>query len=179
MSVSPHLLILVGMMGSGKSTVGQLVARHFGVAFVDSDHVLEQRCGVPVTTMFEVEGEERFRVREAAILDEYTKKNHLVLATGGGAVLREDNRAHMKERGLVIYLEASSEELWRRLHHDKSRPLLQGIDAQTRLAQLLQERAPLYRACAHMTFASGLEAPRDLAQRIVRNPHVAGIFQSS
>lgn len=175
----PARLILIGMMGSGKSTIGQLLAHHLGARFVDCDRVLEERSGVSVATIFELEGEAGFRKREAALIDELTQEDRLILATGGGAVLSEQNRRHMHERGLVVYLEATLEELLRRLKSDRSRPLLNGEDRTQRVAQLLAARAPLYRECAHLTFAASAASPRQLAQRIAQTPQVSALFSSA
>lgn len=167
------------MMGSGKSTIGQLLARRLGTRFVDCDRLIEERSGVSVATIFELEGEASFRKRESALIDELTQQDQLVLATGGGAVLLEENRNRMHERGLVIYLEASLEELLRRLKGDRSRPLLSGQDRAGRVEQLLISRAPLYRQCAHLTFASSAAGPRQLAQRIATAPQVAALFPNA
>ena len=166
------LLIVIGMMGSGKSTIGRQLARQLKLGFIDSDRALEERSGVPVATIFELEGELGFRNREAALLDDLTQRKNLLIATGGGAVLLEENRQRMRSRGLVIYLEATLEELQRRLRHDKSRPLLQGVDIERRVAELLAARAPLYRQCAHVTFPSGAANPKRLVQRILDSPEV-------
>jgi shikimate kinase len=167
------LFILIGMMGSGKSTIGRQLARALGIEFIDCDRLLEERSGVPIATIFELEGEDGFRRREAALLDELTQRRNVVLATGGGAVLLEENRERMRSRGLVIYLEATLEELQRRLRHDKSRPLLQGVVIERRVAELLAARAPLYRQCAHLSVASGAANPKRLVQRILGAPEVA------
>lgn len=173
------LLILIGMMGSGKSTIGRQLARQLGVEFIDCDRALEERSGVPVATIFELEGEDGFRRREAALLDELTQRRRLVVATGGGAVLLAENRERMHSRGTVIYLEATLEELQRRLRHDKSRPLLQGGDIERRVAELLAARAPLYRQCAHLTFPSGAANPKRLVLRILGSPEIVAAFQDS
>lgn len=148
-------IFLVGMMGSGKSTVGRRLAAALGREFVDADKALEARCGVAIATIFEVEGEEGFRHREACLIDELTGQPGLVMATGGGAVLREDNRAHLRERGFVVYLCATVQELWVRLRHDKVRPLLRTPDPRRRIAQLVEARDPLYRECAHLVVQTG------------------------
>ena len=176
---SHSLLILIGMMGSGKSTIGRQLARQLDVDFIDCDRALEERSGVPVATIFELEGEAGFRRREAALLDELTQRRRLVIATGGGAVLLAESRALMRERGLVVYLEATLEELQRRLRHDKSRPLLQGGDIERRVAELLAARAPLYQECAHLRFPSGAANPKRLVQRILAAPEVIAAFHPS
>lgn len=168
----PSPIVLIGMMGSGKSTIGRLLAREAGLDFVDSDRELEQRSGAAIATIFDLEGEEGFRKREAAMLDELTQRRALVLATGGGAVLSQENRDRMRARGLVIHLEAPLEELRRRLSHDKTRPLLQGVDIDARVAGLLSERSPLYQECAHLSFVSGAASPKRMVKRILATPQV-------
>lgn len=153
-------IVLVGMMGSGKSTVGRRLATRLHRRFVDADKVLEERCGVPISTVFELEGEEGFRRREVALLDELTRLPSIVLATGGGAVMRAENRHLLAERGLVVFLQASLADLWQRLRRDRTRPLLQTEDPRERLAQLLALREPLYREIAHLTVVSA-RAPVD------------------
>lgn len=138
-------------MGAGKSTIGRRLARTLGLDFLDSDQEIQQRTGVDIPLIFELEGESGFRHREAAILDELTQRDDLVLATGGGAVLAETNRHHLRERGLVIYLETPVEEQLRRTRHDRNRPLLQTEDPRARLEALMREREPLYRETAHIT----------------------------
>jgi shikimate kinase len=118
--------------------------------FIDADKELEASCGVPITTIFELEGEAGFRRREAALIDDLTHAPGLVLATGGGAVLLEENRRHLHERGLVVYLRATVQELWLRLRNDKVRPLLRAPDPRRRIAELVDLRDPLYRECAHV-----------------------------
>lgn len=160
------------MMGAGKSTVGRQLARALDWPFVDCDREIEARSGTTVATIFEVEGEAAFREREAALLDELTRRMPIVLATGGGAVLREDSRARLHERGLVIYLRASADEIERRTARDRSRPLLQTADPRARIEALLAARDPLYEAVAHLRFDSASGNPRRLLQRIVEHPLV-------
>jgi shikimate kinase len=160
-------VILVGMMGSGKSTVGRRLAGVLGLPFVDADKEVESRCGVAIATIFEVEGEAGFRRREAALIDELTRRSGLVLATGGGAVLLEENRARLRERGLVVYLCASAAELWHRLRHDKVRPLLRTPDPRQRIADLVAQRDPLYRECAHLVVQTGRQPADKVVQEIL------------
>jgi len=155
------------MPGAGKSTVGRELARRLGWDFIDADVELERRCGASVSTIFEMEGEAGFRQREAALLDELTQRAAIVLATGGGAVLGADNRVRLRERGLVIYLRATVDEILRRTRNDRARPLLQVADPRARLEQLLSERAPLYEEVAHVSFNSGAGNPRRLVERIL------------
>lgn len=160
-------VFLIGMMGAGKSTVGRLLARHGGLEFIDCDRELEARTGVTITTMFEVEGEEAFRRREAALLDELTQRRGVVLGTGGGAVLCAENRTRLRERGLVIYLEATVDEILRRTQNDRARPLLQAADRRARIEELLGQRRALYEATAHLTFHSGTVNPKRLVAHIL------------
>ncbi|MCS6945025.1 MAG: shikimate kinase [Sutterellaceae bacterium] len=160
------------MMGAGKTTVGRLLARELRYEFLDCDRELEVRSGVTVATIFELEGEDGFRRREAALLEELTQRPQIVLATGGGAVLRPENRARLRERGLVIYLQASADEIARRTSGDRTRPLLQIASPRERIAQLLAERAPLYQQTAHLTFQSSAASPLRLVRRILAHPEL-------
>ncbi len=144
----PAALFLVGMMGAGKTTVGRRLARRLERPFVDADRELEARLGVPIPTIFELEGEAGFRRREAAIIDELSLRAPIVLATGGGAVLDPANRARLRERGRVVYLRASVGDLWHRLRRDKVRPLLRAPDPRARIEELVRLRDPLYREVA-------------------------------
>lgn len=148
-------LFLVGMMGAGKTTIGRSLARILNREFVDLDHELEARCGVKVSLIFDIEGEQGFRRRETALLDECTRRRGIVLATGGGAVLAPENQAYLKERGVVVYLRASAEELFRRVARDRSRPLLQTADPEMRIRTLLAEREPIYESLASLTLETG------------------------
>jgi shikimate kinase len=173
--MQPASIFLIGMMGAGKSTVGRLLAQATGFAFIDADRELEARSGVPIPTIFEIEGEAGFRRREATLLDELSTRAGVVLATGGGAVLDAETRARLRERGLVIYLRASADEVFRRTRRDKSRPLLQTDDPRGRIEHLLAEREPLYAATAHLTFQSAAANPRRLVERLLAHPQVAAL----
>lgn len=155
------------MMGSGKSTVGRRLAAALSRDFIDADKELEARCGVPIATIFELEGEAGFRRREAVLIEELTRRPGLVLATGGGAVLLEDNRRHLHERGLVVYLRATVQELWLRLRNDKVRPLLRAPDPRRRIAELVDLRDPLYRECAHLIVNTGRQPVDKVVREIV------------
>lgn len=138
------------MPGSGKSTVARALARRLQQASADADQVIEQRLGCSIRSYFDEHGEAAFRDIEEAVIDELTAGNSsLVLATGGGTVLRAINRQRLRERGTVIYLRASPEQLAKRLRHDTKRPLLQVADPLKRLRDLYADRDPLYRECAH------------------------------
>ncbi|MFZ4498206.1 MAG: shikimate kinase [Burkholderiales bacterium] len=159
-------IFLVGLMGAGKSTVGRLLAREFGLQFIDSDHEIEARNGVSIATIFELEGEAGFRARERRIIDELTQRDRIVLATGGGAVIDADNRRDLAGRGFVIYLHARPESLFTRLRNDRSRPLLQTADPRGRLAQLYRERDPWYREVADLVVETGRQGAGKLARQI-------------
>lgn len=141
-------LFLVGMPGCGKSTLGRVLARSLGKSFVDADHELEKRLGVSISTIFEIEGEEIFRAREEETLARLVQRVDVVLATGGGAVLREVNRARLRSGGTVLYLHTTPETTWERTRHSKNRPLLQTADPLARARSLYQQRDELYREAA-------------------------------
>lgn len=143
-------IALVGMMGSGKSTVGRRLAHALGRTFIDADRELEARLNVPIPTIFELEGEAGFRRRESQLLCELSERPGIVLATGGGAVLAPENRTILRDRMYVVYLKASLPELWHRLRHDRARPLLRTPNPRERIAELLQLRDPLYEEVADL-----------------------------
>ncbi|NYT84682.1 shikimate kinase [Pollutimonas harenae] len=148
-------IFLIGMMGAGKTTIGRHLARILNREFVDLDHQLEARCGVRVSLIFDIEGEEGFRKRESAALDDCSQRRGIVLATGGGAILATENQRYLKERGVVVYLRATAEELFRRVARDRSRPLLQTPDPQARIRELLVQREPIYESLADLTLETG------------------------
>ncbi len=148
-------IFLVGMMGAGKTTIGRGLARELNREFLDLDHEIEGRCGVRVAHIFDIEGEEGFRRREQAALEECSSRTDVVLATGGGAVLAPDNRERLKARGIVVYLRATPEELYRRVARDRNRPLLQTEDPQGRIRELVALREPLYEEVADIVFDTG------------------------
>jgi shikimate kinase len=160
-------LFLVGMMGAGKTTVGKRLARRLGWPFVDADRELEARLGVPVQTIFELEGEPGFRRREAALIDELTQRTDVVFATGGGAVLDAGNREVLRTRGRVVYLRASVGDLWHRLRRDKVRPLLRTADPRARIEELVARRDPLYREIAHLTIDTGRQPVEQVVDAIL------------
>ncbi len=164
----PENIFLVGMMGAGKTSVGRMLARNLGKTFYDSDQVIEARTGVKISLIFELEGESGFRARETAILEELTSLRGIVLATGGGVVLREANRQVLRSRGTVVYLRASVNELWNRTRHDRNRPLLQTADPLTRLRELHTQRDPLYLEVADLTIETGSQSVKSLVLRLQR-----------
>jgi shikimate kinase len=160
-------IFLVGMMGAGKTTVGRALAQRLELEFVDCDRMLVQRTGVPVATVFEIEGEAGFRRRESAVLAELAEGTDRVVATGGGVILSPDNRAVMRAHGTVVYLRARLESLWERTRHDSSRPLLATADPRATLAALLEVRDPLYRETAHLVVDTGSQSASTLVTRVV------------
>jgi shikimate kinase len=171
-------VFLVGMMGAGKTSVGRLLAQRLGKRFVDADQEIEARCGVSIPVIFEIEGEAGFRQRERQVIDELTMLPDIVLATGGGAVLSEESRQRMHQRGLVVYLKASATEIWHRTRRDRNRPLLATPDPQQRILELLAAREPLYTEAAHMTIESTHESVRSmvarLVERLIAHPQPSG-----
>lgn len=160
---------LVGMMAVGKSTVGRYLAGELNLPFFDSDKVIEARAGADVAWIFDVEGEAGFREREAQVIDELSARDGIVLATGGGVVLREENRRHLKERGRVIYLESPVDRLVERTRRDRRRPLLQKGNPRETFERLHRERGPLYESLADYRFSADRGSPQALAHDIARH----------
>ncbi|MFJ5446839.1 shikimate kinase AroK [Methylobacillus methanolivorans] len=148
-------IFFVGLMGAGKTTIGRIIAKHLNKTFYDSDHEIERRTGVSIPVIFELEKEDGFRKREAAVIEELSQMQDIVLATGGGAVLLPENRKQLMEHGTVIYLRANVHELWQRTRNDKNRPLLQGDNPRRKLEQLFAQRDPLYREVASIIVDTG------------------------
>ena len=164
------------MPGSGKSTVGRQLSRRLQLPFFDSDHLIEQRLGCSIREYFAREGEAAFRDLEQEVLAELAQGRDAVVATGGGAVLREANRNALRAGGKVIYLRSSPEELYRRLRHDTQRPLLQVADPMARLRTLYAERDPLYRETAHFQIETGRPSVPTLVNMIVMQLELAGLL---
>jgi shikimate kinase len=160
-------------MGAGKSTVGKLIARKLERRFIDSDHVIEERCGVKIPTIFEMEGEKGFRKREAQLINELTQEKKIVLATGGGAILLPENRKALAERGTVIYLHANPLELWHRTKGGEGRPLLQNGDSKTILENLYAMRDPLYREIADFIIETGKPSVNQLVSSLLMQLELA------
>ena len=169
---------LIGLPGSGKSTVGRQLAKRLHLPFVDSDHAIEARLGCSIREYFEREGEEQFRDVEAAVLDELTSMPLGVLSTGGGSVLRAANRENLRGRSLVVYLKSSPDELFRRLRHDINRPLLQVADPLNRLRDLYLARDPLYRETSHFVLETGRPSVAALVNAIVRQLEQLGMVHN-
>ena len=165
---------LVGMPGSGKSTVGRQLAHRAGVPFIDLDHRLEQTLGTTIRSFFETEGEARFRDIESQVLADVARQpGGMVLSTGGGAVLRPENREVLRQFGNVLYLRASPEEIFKRVKHDKTRPLLQGGNPMDKLRDLYAQRDGLYRETAHYVIETGRPTVHTLVNMIMMQLEMA------
>lgn len=160
-------IFLVGLMGSGKTTVGRVLAKRLGMRFVDSDHEIEARTGASISWIFEIEGEASFRKREADAIRDLTSRKGIVLATGGGAILHPENRRYLKERGTVIYLRASVHNVLQRTLHDKNRPLLQTEDPRKKIETLSQQREPFYSEVADIVIDTGRQNVQAMVQSII------------
>lgn len=172
----PAHVALVGLPGSGKSTVGRQLARRLGRPFIDTDQVIEQRVGLSIREFFEREGEESFRDLEQSVIDELTLGEPCVLSTGGGSVLRLANRQHLKQRTQAVYLHSAPEEVFRRLKHDRNRPLLQVPDPLARLRELYALRDPLYRESARFVVETGRPSVAALVNMVVMQLELAGVL---
>ena len=159
-------IFLVGMMGAGKTTVGKLLAQHLGKIFIDSDEEIQQRTGVTITHIFDVEGETGFRHREVNVIQALVKLDNIILATGGGVVLNEQNRDALRRNGIVVYLRSTVHDLWQRTRHDRNRPLLQAADPRTKLKELYEQRDPLYTQVADLVMPTGKQSVHGLVQQL-------------
>jgi len=159
-------IFLIGPMGAGKSTIGRYLAEILSKEFQDTDHEIEQRTGASISLIFEIEGEDGFRRREAAVLDELTSRDNLVLATGGGAILSEQNRQMLRTRGTVVYLSAPIDTLLARTHRDRNRPLLQDSDRRATFEQIMRSRDAIYRDTADVVVTTDQRSPQNVAQDI-------------
>ena len=160
-------VFLVGPMGAGKTTIGRQLSELLRQEFIDSDHEIEARTGANIPWIFDVEGEEGFRQREEAVIDLLSRRQGIVLATGGGAVMREANRLHLHERGVVVYLLTPVSVQLERTARDRNRPLLQTPDPGARLAELMALRDPLYREVAHVVMPTDGGNAREVALKIL------------
>jgi shikimate kinase len=165
-------IIFIGLMGAGKTTVGRQLAKQLGKTFYDTDHEIEKRTGVKIPVIFDLEGEAGFRKREAAVIEELVQMKNIVLATGGGAVLAEENRKALKNNGCVIYLRATVNDLYKRMRHDKQRPLLQNVDIKAKLETLYQERNSIYTETADVIVDTGHQPASALVNQIKRSIQV-------
>ena len=158
-------IFLIGPMGAGKSTIGRTLAKELQLEFFDSDEVIEERTGASVSWIFDVEGEEGFRIREQKVIDELTQKNNIVLATGGGVIMTPENRNALAGRGTVIYLKTSLQQQFERTKRDTKRPLLQTDDLEGRLES---QREPFYEELADVSFETDKLTVKAVANNIVK-----------
>jgi shikimate kinase len=159
-------IYLVGMMGAGKTSIGRLLSKRSRRRFYDSDHVIEERTGVTIPTIFDLEGEQSFRDREEAVIAELARLSYIVLATGGGAILRENNRQALCSSGIIVYLRGSVEDLWRRTRKDKNRPLLLTDNPRQKLAEIYSVRDPIYSSVADIIIETGNPSIQSLEQDV-------------
>ena len=163
----PVNIFLIGPMGAGKSTVGKHLASTLKMDFIDSDAEIQRRTGVDIPTIFEFEGEEGFRRREQAVIDELTQSQHQVLATGGGVVMSPENRRNLASRGYVIYLECSVDQQFDRTARDRNRRLLDTDEPRAGLEELLELREPLYREAADLVVSTEKRSAASVSREIV------------
>lgn len=161
-------LFLVGPMGAGKSTIGKQLAKELKLEFYDADQEIEARAGADIAWIFDVEGEEGFRKREAGVIDDLTQLQGIVLATGGGVVLNADNRTRLAARGTVVYLHTTVDQQMRRTARDKRRPLLQNETPESTLRELMDLRDPLYREVADVVVTTDGRTVRSVAIEVIR-----------
>lgn len=160
-------IFLVGPMGTGKTTIGRQLARAMAFQFVDADHELERQTGASISLIFDIEGEAGFRAREQRIIDELTQRDNIVLATGGGAVLAEDNRSNLHERGFVVYLKTPVETLVQRTRLDSSRPLLRTSDPEQAMRDIIVKREPLYAEVADLVVDTAKLSVKQVIRKIL------------
>ena len=160
-------IYLVGLMGAGKTTIGRQLAKTLKLPFYDSDKAIEERTGVDIPTIFEFEGEEGFRNREQKMIQQLTQMTGIVMATGGGAILREENRKLLKENGFIVYLQCSVERILERTRRDTQRPLLRTDNPRERIETLFTQREPLYLACADFKVNTGILQSKDVVELIL------------
>ncbi len=164
----PRNVFLIGPMGVGKTTIGRYLAKLMNMQFKDADQEIEKRTGAPIPLIFEIEGEGGFRKRESLILDELTRGDNIILATGGGAILSKANRRLLRKRGLVVYLHASVDTQLQRTRKSRNRPLLQTNNRRGKLEALMQTREPLYRQEADLIVNTDHRSPRNVAREIAQ-----------
>ncbi|WP_294495682.1 shikimate kinase AroK [uncultured Ruminobacter sp.] len=160
-------IFLVGPMGAGKSTIGKILSELTSLPLIDSDTEIEKRTGADISWVFDVEGEEGFRKREEAVIDELTQKKGIILATGGGAVKNAHNRSALSSRGVVVYLKTSVEKQYQRTCRDTRRPLLNNPDPLGTLQRLMAEREPLYTEVADIVVETDQYSARQIAVQII------------
>ena len=168
MTLRTKRIFLIGPMGAGKTTIGNQLARALNFQFFDTDHEIVKKTGVKISLIFDIEGEESFRIREKKMVDNLTKIDDAIIATGGGAILDADSRNRLQTRGFVVYLESSTEVLARRTQNDKNRPLLKNTDRVATIETLKIERAPLYESIANITIDTGAASIKQIVKQIMR-----------
>lgn len=161
-------IILIGPMGAGKTTIGRQIAKKLGKQFYDSDHEIEQRTGADIPWIFEIEGEDGFRKRESQVLAELVTQDNIVLSTGGGAVLKQENREALSNNGFIIYLQSSPEKLYKRTAGDKRRPLLQGDDRLAQIKKILKEREQYYKSLSNKIINTDKLTVKQIVREIVK-----------
>ncbi len=168
MSISKDLIVFVGPMGAGKTTLGKILAREIGYVFHDTDKEIENRTGANIPWIFDVEGEDGFRERESQVIEDLCQLKGVVLATGGGAMMREVNRENVRRKAYVVYLNTSVDQQYKRTHKDKNRPLLQGDKNPRRvLEDLYQQRDPVYRQVADLVIDTDRKSIKAIIKDIV------------
>jgi len=167
LKTSPRRIVLIGPMGAGKTTIGKALAKELQFDFVDSDKEIEARCGADIPWIFDVEGEAGFRERERSVIAELSTRDNIVLATGGGAVIQEENRNNLAKDALVVYLQTSVEQQYERTRRDRHRPLLQRDNPKQILKQLMEVRDPLYRSIATVVVPTDHRKPKTVIREII------------
>ena len=160
-------IIFIGPMGSGKTTVGKQLAKRTRLDFLDSDHLIEERCGVSIATIFDIEGEDGFRKRETKMLTELCERTGIILATGGGAIASEENRILLRKSGYIVYLKTSIETQLARTQRNQNRPLLENVDVKQKLTELMDERGSLYEQEADLIVTSGERVVAKVVEEII------------
>jgi shikimate kinase len=169
--MTAHNIYLIGLMGAGKTTIGKQLAKTLRVPFYDSDKAIEESTGVDIPTIFEFEGEQGFRDREQKMIQYLAQMQGIVLATGGGAILRPENRQALKDTGFVVYLQCSIDRILERTRRDTQRPLLKTDNPKARLEELFSQRESLYLACADFMVDTGLHKSKAVVSQILDAYH--------
>ena len=169
MSKLKNNIILIGPMGSGKSSIGKKLSKVMKFDFIDTDNLIEENTGVDIPTIFEHEGEAGFRERERNILQEISDCQQTVIGTGGGIIISEKNREIIKRMGFVVYLTASVKELVYRTEHDKNRPLINSDDAENKIKNIINDRKEYYESTSNMTISTDNYDTVKISKIIIKN----------